>query len=174
VRIKWRNILLLLIVVGTIGVGATLLLKGDVVLAQVQEGTIPGISKLASRLPGSGTDSGTPDAVLAPVVVGEPIIYDGLSWFSTPTPTPTRPAIRIAQPKEAATVRVDTLNLRAGPSTDHDVLGTAQGGDELEILGRNTDGTWIQVYTSDDTEAWIYLDLVTVAEGLLDRVPVVE
>jgi hypothetical protein len=174
VRIKWRNILLLLVVVGTIVVGAILLLKGDVVLAQVQEGTISGISRLASRLPGSGTGRAVPDVSSTPLAVGEPIIYDNVSWFSMPTPTPTRPAIRIAQPKEVATVRVDALNLRAGPGTDYEVVGTAHREDELEILGRNTDGTWIQVYASDDTEAWVYLDLVTMVEDVLDRVPVVE
>lgn len=173
-RIKWRNILLLLVTVGAIAGGTVVLLKGDVVLAKVKEGNIPGIPELASRLPGDRADLATPDAPSAPVAAGEPIIHGGVSWFSTPAPTPTRPAIRIAQPEEMATVNTDVLNMRAGPGTGHDVLGTAERDDELEILAKNADGTWIQVIIPDGTEAWVYLDLVTVKEGALDRVPVAE
>lgn len=67
----------------------------------------------------------------------------------TPTPTPLYVGF--------LTVR-QNANLRAGPGSDYEVVGSANGGDELPIYGRNTDGTWLQV--DEDGLTWIWAELV--------------
>ena len=58
-------------------------------------------------------------------------------------------------------------NLRAGPSTDYPIVGSAAAGDALEIVGQSSDGTWF-VLAND---AWIAAFLVANAPTGL---PVVE
>jgi len=180
VKIKWRNIFLFLIVVGTIGAGAFVLLSGDEVLAKLQTTQIPGISKWAQKA--FGNESSVPTALTptistTPVPAQGPKIVDGVSWFTTPEPTPTRrgtgeTTIKIAAPAKTARVDTDVLNLRAGPGTNYQRTGQVHRGDELEIVGRNADRTWLKVIALVEREAWVYADLVT-WEGSLDGVPVV-
>jgi N-acetylmuramoyl-L-alanine amidase len=97
-----------------------------------------------------------------------------MSWFvtetATATPTP-KPVIKVAAPKKQATVNTDTLNMRAGPSTQHQVTGTVKRGDRLEILGKNRAGDWLKVAAPGGTEAWVFAQLVT-TDVDLDDVPV--
>lgn len=68
---------------------------------------------------------------------------------STLTPTPLYVGF--------LTVRQNS-NLRAGPGSDYEVVGSANSGDELPIYGRNSDGTWLQV--DEDGLTWIWVELV--------------
>lgn len=53
---------------------------------------------------------------------------------------------------------LQNANLRAGPGSDYEVIGSVNGGDELPIYGRNSDGTWLQV--DEDGLTWIWAELV--------------
>lgn len=59
-----------------------------------------------------------------------------------------------------STVQVDLANLRAGPSKDYDVVGSARRGETVEPMARNATGDWLRLRDG----AWIYASLV-------DRVP---
>lgn len=49
---------------------------------------------------------------------------------------------------------VRDVNLRAGDSTGHDVLTVVPGGASVEVIGRNGDGSWLQVVYRGAT-GWI-------------------
>lgn len=56
-------------------------------------------------------------------------------------------------------VEVQTqANLRAGPGTDHERVGTLAAGTKVQALAR--EGEWYQVRTDDGATAWIYRRLV--------------
>jgi hypothetical protein len=71
-----------------------------------------------------------------------------------------------------AKVNVSGLNVRTGPGTAYPIVGGLSQGDVVEVVGKNTAGTWLQmVYPADsDGRAWIaaaYVDLT----GSLAEVP---
>jgi uncharacterized protein YgiM (DUF1202 family) len=158
-KIKWRNIAFLLVLLGIVGGGSALLLAERSALD-----SIPGVSEAIAKLSGKGGAS-TPTPFLGTMTVpmDEPVVVEGVSWFATPavaaTPTP-KPAIRITAPKEA-TVNADTLNMRGGPSTEYPIVDTAKRGDKLEIMGRSRAGDWFKVTSHNGQEAWVYARLVT-------------
>ena len=51
-------------------------------------------------------------------------------------------------------------NLRAGPGTEYDIVGSADAGATLDIIGQNSDGTWLALANG----AWV-------ATFLVDNVP---
>ncbi len=53
-------------------------------------------------------------------------------------------------------VEARSANLRGGPGSGNDVVGTAAHGDKLDVLAVHTDGEWVQV-SADDSVAWISL-----------------
>jgi hypothetical protein len=50
--------------------------------------------------------------------------------------------------------RVDGVNVRSGPGTNHRVVGQLRFGQSLPVIGRNGDGTWWQVQTASGP-AWV-------------------
>lgn len=73
---------------------------------------------------------------------------------------PARPAqaamsLQTAPPGQA-TVAVEAANLRAGPGTDHPIVGGAQAGDTLDVIACNDGCTWYQLVDG----AWIAAFLV--------------
>ena len=79
-------------------------------------------------------------ATVAALAVTEPI--------TVATLPPERDLPKLASeeifPQRAATVTT-TVNLRAGPGTAYAQDGQARAGDVLLVLGRNADGSWLQV-----------------------------
>jgi M6 family metalloprotease-like protein len=49
----------------------------------------------------------------------------------------------------------NNANCRGGPGTEYDVKCVLYAGTEVEILGRNDDGTWYFVRTADGIECWV-------------------
>ncbi len=62
-------------------------------------------------------------------------------------------------------------NLRAGPGTDFDIVGSMQPGESLPIVGSNVDRSWWQVQTSDGL-VWVAVDVTLAAHTT--AVPVTE
>jgi hypothetical protein len=88
-------------------------------------------------------------------------------------PPPTEPPTETPPPEEPKPfVKVGSVDLFDGPSTDGEVVGTLSSGESLEIVGRNADSSWWQV-ASPDGLAWVAASTVT-ASHVDDRIPVVE
>ncbi|MDE0197793.1 MAG: SH3 domain-containing protein [Caldilineaceae bacterium] len=92
----------------------------------------------------------------------------------TPTPTPTP-----AGPPERVTVTVIDfglrLNVRAGPSTDYDIVAKAVAGVTFNGIGRTEAGDWVQVAIADlpSGYGWVSATYVTTT-GPFEALPVVE
>jgi endonuclease YncB( thermonuclease family) len=74
-------------------------------------------------------------------------------------------------PLPDAVVTADRLNLRSGPGTQYDILGTIVQGSPLEVIGRNPDGSWLVVVTEDGTIGWVFAGLVQLNINLEDAPP---
>lgn len=96
---------------------------------------------------------------------------------ATPTPTAGTPA---ATPVPAtptpgapqATVAVENLNVRNGPSTDYSVGGTISAGTTCAIIGRNANSSWWNIRCANGLTGWVSAPLVTVSGSTAD-IPVV-
>jgi uncharacterized protein YgiM (DUF1202 family) len=86
---------------------------------------------------------------------------------STPAPRPTR----AATPGKAQIAVDGTYNVRAGPGTGYDKAGQVQTGQTLDIVAKNSEGTWWQVCCVDGKRVWIKASLVE-AKGPTNAVPV--
>lgn len=69
----------------------------------------------------------------------------------TDTPSPIPPAQVQA---------VSPMNVRAGPSTNHPIIGALQAGNTAAILAKNNDGDWWQIELDTGSTGWIYGPLV--------------
>lgn len=59
-------------------------------------------------------------------------------------------------PAEACTATVNAnANLRAGPGTNFDVVGSAAAGQAVTVSGQNGTGDWYQLWFEDDSPPWI-------------------
>jgi len=91
----------------------------------------------------------------------------------TPTPTPTP-----AGPPERVTVTVIDfglrLNVRAGPSTDYDIVAKAVAGVTFNGIGRTESGDWVRVAIADlpSGYGWVSATYVTTT-GPFEALPVV-
>jgi uncharacterized protein YraI len=86
----------------------------------------------------------------------------------TVTGTPTGPIIRVYADQ-------DHINVRAGPSTDYDIVGVMIAGQTAPAYGRTAGGLWIQIgYPGvEGGIAWVYSPLVEVI-GSGGDLPIVE
>lgn len=69
----------------------------------------------------------------------------------------------VYNPIDARTLYVtsNTVNLRAGPTTDAEIVGSTQRGDALTAIGVNNNLTWYYVELTDGTFAWIFASLTS-------------
>jgi hypothetical protein len=118
--------------------------------------------------------------ILEPVVdVGIPVHKPSLTSIATPTNTPTPTLTPTPTPTPTTTptntptltpppamphaVVINPVNLRSGPGTVYDIIGTLSPGQILTVTGRIADTTWLQVNTDQMQEGWVVnrADLVT-------------
>jgi uncharacterized protein YraI len=68
------------------------------------------------------------------------------------------------------------LNLRAGPGVAYPVQGSLKKDDQVTVVGRNKDGSWLLVETKDGKKLWVSggSEFVQVDRVAVDRLPVVE
>lgn len=65
-------------------------------------------------------------------------------------------------------VNADLLNIRSDPSTSGAIVGTATNGQRFKIVGRNQDGSWLQIAENEKLLGWAaaqFLDVQQVAVG---------
>ncbi|RYD06626.1 hypothetical protein N752_02855 [Desulforamulus aquiferis] len=77
----------------------------------------------------------------------------------TPATTPTNPSTSSSQ---VAVINSDSMNLRGGPGTDHNVAGQVSRGVRLPIISRS--GDWLQVRQENGNTAWVAGWLVSVVD----------
>lgn len=71
----------------------------------------------------------------------------------TPEPTPT--------PQVAQLVLNDNVNIRSGPGTNYNLLGTERPGSTYRVTGRSPDGAWWRI-DYNGREGWVFGQLATV------------
>jgi hypothetical protein len=86
-------------------------------------------------------------------------------------PPPGQNNLPPGQPK--AVVMEEMVNLRAAPTLNGTVLGSARRGQEFTIIGRDPTSTWWLVCCDQDQARWIYGGVVQVS-GVVERVSVVD
>lgn len=127
----------------------------------VAESTSPAGPEIASG--GRGGEV-VPALAVADTPLPEPTVTP------TPTPTDTPQSTFTATPRPTATLtpeplgvaNVDELNLRRGTGSDFDVIRKLSRGDQVELIGRNDAGDWLQVRTANGDTGWVssqYIDL---------------
>ncbi len=81
-----------------------------------------------------------------------------------PTPIPPPPTDTPVPVEKDVTVTIlQNMNVRGGPGTNYHVIGPGPAGEVAKVLGRNNDGTWLQVeYPSADGTGWVYAPLVQI------------
>jgi hypothetical protein len=86
----------------------------------------------------------------------------------TIAPAPTNAPLPTQTPEARADAVVsgEYANLRTGPDTAYDQIGSVYHGDVLTVLGKNADGSWLQVRTGAGQTAWIAGWLVQVDHDL--------
>jgi uncharacterized protein YraI len=146
----------------------------------------PGRYTVSVKIEYGDWDTGkyTPIIVLAPTPTGTPTSSPtATATFTppppdTPTPSPSTATFTPVPPTptpEAVVVAVNGLNLRSGPGTIYNVIGSLKKGDILDIQGRNAAGDWIQVVPAgSNEEGWVSAKPQYVEIMDLDTFPVVE
>lgn len=90
-----------------------------------------------------------------------------------PTEAPTEAPQATPEPVVVKAVPTDVLNIRQGPARTTASLGKLQKGQEVTVVGRNGDGTWLQIQIPDKTErGWISAEFADVT-GDVNTLPVV-
>jgi hypothetical protein len=93
------------------------------------------------------------EAAAATATAEAPTITPTPTETETPTVTPT------ATPEVAQVIIPRAVNVRNGPSTLHNVIGSADSGESYAILGKNTDGSWWQIDYKGQT-GWVFGEIV--------------
>jgi uncharacterized protein YraI len=96
--------------------------------------------------------------------------------IETPAGAGDVPVVAAAPPAQSdgpmVTAADSNINIRGGPGTDYDVVGTLAVGASLAITGRNVESSWWQVETPTGM-GWVAAFVVT-ARGTDGSIPVVE
>jgi uncharacterized protein YgiM (DUF1202 family) len=97
---------------------------------------------------------------------------DGIGWvagqFIQTDATPDVPVVGAGAsgtpPPGIQAETSQTVNVRAGPGTDFDTIGSIDSGQKITLTGKNDTGTWLQVYVpgAPDDRGWVTAGFVTV------------
>lgn len=100
-------------------------------------------------------------------------IFEALgTTYSAAIPRPPSPASD-SPPSSASTsgtpsiaIRIAAANVRSGPGTGNSVVGVAYGNRSYDIIGRNSDSTWVQIRYDGTDEGWVFAALGTISGNL--------
>jgi uncharacterized protein YraI len=79
--------------------------------------------------------------------------------------TPTTAAVTAPATAARLTVAAAVVNVRSGPDTTFESIGSAAQGESFDLLARSADGGWWQVCCVNGQEGWIYGELATTENG---------
>jgi hypothetical protein len=90
-----------------------------------------------------------------------------------PTTEPTQEPQPTPEPKPVTATTSDVLNIRQGPARTTASLGKLPKGTTVTVVGRNGDGTWLQIQIPEKSDlGWVSAEFVTV-DGDVNSLPVV-
>lgn len=72
---------------------------------------------------------------------------------------------------EAKVLR-DSINLRAGPGTQYETIGSLAKGEKVIIDGRNSKGDWLCFHGPDGSQAWVFAPLMALNTSRIQELPV--
>lgn len=83
---------------------------------------------------------------------------------------PETQALPTATPKTETigTVTADLLNIRSDPSTDGTIVTTATTGQKFTVVGRNQDGTWLQLADNGKLLGWAAAEFIQVEQQVVN------
>ncbi|MEO5951847.1 MAG: SH3 domain-containing protein, partial [Chloroflexia bacterium] len=87
---------------------------------------------------------------------------------TAPVPTPVPEVVFTGD----ATVNVKGLNMRKGPGTQFESLGSFAAGTRLSLLGKDSSGVWANVQSAEGLVGWMSVKYVTLSVPI-ENVPVV-
>ena len=128
-----------------------------------------GLQPTQTSLPGVQTNGPSPAVVSTQSSESEePTVQPTQSATQTlPSPTPTI----TEQPRNGVpgTINESGVNLRMGPGFNYQVLKLMPRGLEVDVMGRSTDGVWLEVHLPDGSGGWAfaaYVDMQTAIANL--------
>jgi len=80
----------------------------------------------------------------------------------------TLSAPRALAAAEIVSISKDGVNIRSGPSTDHEVLWEVFKGFPLKVVGRK--GKWVQVVDFEGDKGWVYGPLLSKSPTVIVKV----
>ncbi|NOZ27813.1 MAG: SH3 domain-containing protein [Chloroflexi bacterium] len=89
---------------------------------------------------------------------------------ATMTPAAEQPVATTLRSGLVARITADVLNVRAGPGTNYAIISKLRDGDQVQITGRNEDGTWLQIIYDGKAEAqgWVYAQYAEVSGDVME------
>ncbi|NTV62895.1 MAG: SH3 domain-containing protein [Oscillochloris sp.] len=72
-------------------------------------------------------------------------------------------------PPLVGTVLENAVNIRKGPSSSYERVGSINAGTEVALLAKHKD--WVKIQLSDGTKAWIFSDLMKASPMAIRRIP---
>lgn len=110
----------------------------------------PNPSPAANPLP---TRTARPTATSQPTPLPERIepATETPELANTPPPTPT-----VAATQPPAPIVRGNANIRSGPGTDYPIISSASVNEQIDVIGQNTAGDWLQLAG----QGWIFAELV--------------
>lgn len=144
------------------------------------------VTDLVGRRPPTPTPTltKTPKPTFTPTPAGQPplVITVGRPTptpvvVDTPTPIPPTPTDTPLPPTPTpepvvAEIRIEALNLRAGPGVQYDRIGQVQRGQTFDVVGRIPGGDWIRICCVNGKSGWVATEYVRV-RGSLQQVALV-
>jgi len=82
-----------------------------------------------------------------------------VSATATPIPPTATP---IPGPGDADAASTDILNVRSGPGVQYEIISTLAEGEQVTLLGRNDDASWLYIQKSDGLEGWVSADYLII------------
>lgn len=97
----------------------------------------------------------------------------GTSLVSSPANRRPTPENLDGLPVGRVAISGSRLNIRSGPGTNYAIIGKALPDEEFVVLGRNTDGTWVQLQVPDITEGfgWVSVSYFELNSSTISDLP---
>lgn len=100
--------------------------------------------------------------------VNASLIQPNVTISSLPVVDSTVPA-----PTPTAVINTGYLNVRSGPGVEYSIITAVPSGATVNLLGRNSNSTWVKVRTVSGTEGWVNASLIIANVGI-SSLPVTE
>jgi hypothetical protein len=97
----------------------------------------------------------TPAAPI-PTATNTRVVTEIETQLNPTTPTP-------ASIQKGKLVAPGTVNMRAGPGTNYEIIGQLNANVTMPVIGRNPEGSWWQIELNDNRQAWIAGNVVQVS-----------